>query len=146
VLIADDQAFIRKGIRTLLERFKHVEITGEARDGHEALQLIRETKPDVVLLDINMPGLNGFEVLEEAAKELPEVRVVILSLHESAEYAAYALRHGAAGYLPKRVVGVELEQAIKVVMGGETYVSTSILEKRARKCTEAQNPVVADFR
>ncbi|MFQ5770589.1 MAG: response regulator transcription factor, partial [bacterium] len=101
VLIADDHTLIRAGIRSLLEKIKKIKVVAEASDGHEALQKIREYQPDVVLMDIAMSGLNGLEAAERVAKEFPQVRVIILSMHATEEYVVQALRAGAAGYLVK---------------------------------------------
>ena len=98
-------------------------VIGEAGRGDEALALIEESKPDLVLLDITMPGMSGFEVLQEISKRFPDVRVVILTMHEAREYAIQALRAGAAGYLPKSAASTELEEAINAVVRGKTYVS-----------------------
>jgi DNA-binding NarL/FixJ family response regulator len=126
VLVADDHALVRAGIRALLERIDRVKVVGEAGDGLQALQLIKELEPDVVLLDLTMPGLSGFEVLKETSEQFPEVNMIVLSVHDTAEYAIHALRSGAAGYLPKSAASAELEVAIQRVMLGEKYVSPRI--------------------
>jgi DNA-binding NarL/FixJ family response regulator len=117
---------VRAGIRALLERIDHVQVVGEAGDGLQALELIKELGPDVVLLDLTMPGLSGFEVLKETSERFPDVNMIVLSVHDTAEYAIHALRSGAAGYLPKSAASVELEVAIQSVMRGEKYVSPRI--------------------
>jgi DNA-binding NarL/FixJ family response regulator len=126
VLVADDHALVRAGIRALLERIDRVQVVGEAGDGLQALELIKELGPDVVLLDLTMPGLSGFEVLKETSERFPDVNMIVLSVHDTAEYAIHALRSGAAGYLPKSAASVELEVAIQSVMRGEKYVSPRI--------------------
>ena len=126
VLLADDHTLIRAGIRALLERAEEIEVVGEAGDGYEVLELTRRHKPDLVLLDIAMPKLSGFEVLERIRIEFPSLRVIILSVHDTEEYARKALRAGAAGYLPKRAASSELELAVKQVARGEEYVSPAI--------------------
>ncbi len=126
VLLADDHTLIRAGIRVLLERADEIEVVGEAGDGYEVLELTRRHKPDLVLLDIAMPKLSGLEVLERIREEFPSLRVIILSVHDTEEYARKALRAGAAGYLPKRAASSELEVAIKKVARGEEYVSPAI--------------------
>ena len=103
-----------------------MEVVAEAGDGREALRLIEQLQPDVALLDITMPGLNGFEVLEYVTRYSPGVRVIILSIHQSREYATQALKAGAAGYLPKAAASNELKEAIDTVTRGETYVSTEV--------------------
>ena len=127
VLIADDHALVRAGIRALLERIEHVRVVGEAADGLRALEMIKDLLPDVVLLDLTMPGLSGFEVLQETSVRFPEVNMIVLSVHDTAEYTIHALRAGAAGYLPKSAASAELEVAIQRVMLGEKYVSPRIV-------------------
>lgn len=128
-LLIDDHALVRAGIRALIGELKGVEVVGEAAGGRDALRLIEELQPDVVLLDIAMPGLSGFEVLAETAKRFPHVRVIILTMHEAGEYAMEALRAGAAGYLPKSAASSELQEAIETVARGETYVSGEVARK-----------------
>lgn len=126
VLLADDHALVRAGIRALLNKMEGVDVIAEAGDGHEALQLIIERQPDIVLLDVTMPGLSGLEVLEESKKQFPDLRVIMLTVHDAAEYAMQALRAGAAGYLPKSAAAEELQLAIEIVSRGETYVSDEV--------------------
>ena len=126
VVLADDHALVRAGIRALLERIDKVEVVGEAGDGQQTLELIEKLEPDVVLLDLTMPGLSGFEVLKETSEKFPNVNMIVLSVHDSEEYAFHALRSGAVGYLPKSAASTELEEAIGRVLGGEKYLSPSI--------------------
>jgi DNA-binding NarL/FixJ family response regulator len=123
VLLADDHALVRAGIRALLQNLAGIEVVGEADDGREALRLIGELRPDVVLMDIAMPGLNGLEAVARVAKEFPDVRVIMLSMHANEEYVLQALRSGAAGYLLKGARTAELELAVTSVAHGETYLS-----------------------
>ena len=126
VLLADDHALVRAGIRALLERNSQVEVVGEAGDGLEALELISKLAPDVVLLDLTMPGLSGFEVLKETRERFPDVNTIVLSVHDSEEYAFHAFESGAAGYLPKSAASAELVVAIEQVLSGEKYLSPTI--------------------
>jgi DNA-binding NarL/FixJ family response regulator len=128
-LIADDHALVRAGIRALVEKIDTVSVIAEAGEGREALRLIKELKPDVVLLDVTMPGLSGLEVLAESRKHFPDVRVIILTVHDEAEYAMQALRAGAAGFLPKSAAANELQLAIETVSRGEIYVSDEVSKK-----------------
>jgi DNA-binding NarL/FixJ family response regulator len=123
VLLADDHELVRAGIRALLQNIPGIEVVAEADDGREALRGIAALKPDVVLMDIAMPGLNGLEAAGRAAKEFPHVRVVILSMHASEDYVLQALRAGAAGYLLKGARTAELELAVTSVARGEIYLS-----------------------
>ena len=128
VLLADDHTLVRAGISALLERIERVEVVGEAEDGHHALKLVQELTPDVVLLDLQMPGLNGFEVLQKTAEEFPDVKIVVLSVHDTQDYALRALQSGAAGYLPKSAASAELEMAIDQVSRGKRYLSPTIAQ------------------
>lgn len=123
ILLADDHVLVRAGIRSLLQNLQDVEVIGEADDGNQALQMIQKFKPDVVLMDIAMPGLSGLEATERAVKEWPGVRIVMLSMHADQEYVRRALRAGAAGYLLKGARTAELEVAVSAVARGETYLS-----------------------
>lgn len=127
--MADDHVLVRAGIRVLVEEIESIEVVAEAGDGQEALRLIRAHAPDIVLLDIAMPLLNGFEVLDQAVPEFPDLRVIVLTVHETEEYALYAFRHGARGYLPKTAASAELALAIKAVAAGETYLSPALSQK-----------------
>ncbi len=128
-LIADDHALVRAGIRALVEKIKGVTVVAEAGTGSEAIKLISELKPDLVLLDITMPDGSGFDVLQNVAKNAAETRVIVLTVHEAGEYAIRALREGAAGFLPKSAASTELEQAIHTVLKGEVYISPETSRK-----------------
>ena len=125
VLLADDHELVCAGFRALLRELK-IDVVAEARDGAEALRLVARHKPDVVLMDIAMPTLNGLEATAQVAREFPAVHVVILSMHANAEYARRALRAGAAGYLLKNSTAAELDFAINAVMRGESYLSPAV--------------------
>ena len=117
---------------------ERVEVVGEAGDGRHALKLIQELTPDVVLLDLQMPGLSGFEVLQETTEKFPDVKIVVLSVHDTEEYALRALRSGAAGYLPKSAASAELELAIDQVI-----VENNIFHQSLRKWLRSDPPEVA---
>jgi DNA-binding NarL/FixJ family response regulator len=133
VILADDHTLVRAGIRALLEKLPGVEVVGEAGDGREALNLVRTHQPDVVLMDIAMPGLNGLEAVARVAKEFAEVRVIILSMHDNEEYYWRALKAGAAGYLLKKAATAELETALQQVVHGEIYLSREISARLLKK-------------
>lgn len=126
ILLADDHALVRAGIRSLLEKLPAFEVVGEASTGHEALELAEKLRPNLVLLDITMSGLNGLEVVERLNKSHPTIKVLILSMHTNEEYAVRALRSGAAGYMIKDAAAMELELAIQAVMREGTYLSPAI--------------------
>ena len=126
VLLADDHTLVRAGLRKLLESIPDVEVVGEAADGLALLALAAQERPGIVLMDIAMPGLNGLEATARLLRDWPEVRVLILSMHQNEEYVRKALRHGAAGYLLKDSAPTELDLALKAVLRGETYLSPAV--------------------
>jgi len=126
ILLADDHVLVRAGIRSLLEKLPDTEIVGEAGDGREALSLAQACQPNIVLMDVAMPGLNGLEAVARLQKECPEVKVLVLSMHANEEYVIQALRAGACGYLLKDAATVELELALQAVGRGENYLSPAI--------------------
>jgi len=126
VLLADDHALVRAGIRALLVGLPDVESVVEAGDGQEALVVLRETKPDLALIDIAMPGLNGLELAARVGREAPGTRLVILSMHGTPAHVAQALRAGVSGYLLKDAAADELPVLLRAVMRGETYLSPAI--------------------
>ena len=126
VILADDHALVRAGMRSLLRDIEGVEVVGEAADGAQALALAERERPDVVLLDIAMKGMNGLEAAARFRELHPGIKVIILSMHASEEYVLQALRAGAAAYLIKDSATAELELALRSVMRGETYLSPAI--------------------
>ena len=137
VLLADDHALVRAGLRSLLDRVSDIEVVGEAADGPEAVALARTMTPDVMLIDIAMPGLNGLEAAARIRDELPDVRIILLSMHANEEYVMRALKIGVSGYLLKDAAAPELVIAIRTVMGGGTHlspgVSSVLVEDYARR-------------
>lgn len=125
ILLADDHALVRAGFSSLLDKLG-AQVVGEASDGHETLRLLPLLEPDIVLLDIAMPGLNGLEAAGRIAQEFPATRVIILSMHATAEYARRAVQAGAAGYLLKDASAAELELALQAVARGEIFLSPRI--------------------
>jgi DNA-binding NarL/FixJ family response regulator len=126
ILLADDHALVRAGIRSLLEKIPGVEVVGEASNGRDALDLVRTKLPDLVLMDIAMKELGGLEALPRITKTFPSVKVVILSAHANEEYVIRALRSGAAGYMLKDAASAELQLAIDSVTQDKIYLSPSI--------------------
>lgn len=126
VLLADDHVLMRAGIRSLLEKMSSVEVVGEAGNGREAVALANSLRPHVVLMDIGMKELNGLEATARITREIPGVRVLILSMHANEEYVLQALRAGAAGYILKDAATAELELAVRAMHGDKTYLSPSI--------------------
>ena len=126
VLLADDHTLVRAGIRALLTALPEVDSVIEAGDGQEALALLLEARPDVALVDIGMPGLNGLELAVRVGREVPGTRLVILSMHGTPAHVAQALRAGVSGYLLKDAAADELPLVLRAVMRGETYLSPAI--------------------
>ena len=126
VLLADDHRLMRAGLRALLKSLELVQVIAEAGTGHEAIQLAEQHQPDIVIMDIAMPELNGLEATARLVKLTPAPRIIILSMHANEEYVKRALQAGAAGYLLKGAEPAELELAIKAVMRGETYLTSAI--------------------
>lgn len=121
ILIVDDHSVVRKGILNLLEDEDDIKIVGEASDGDDALDMIPETQPDVILLDITMPRMSGIEVTKEVARSFPGVRVLVFSMHNNPDYILNAVQNGASGYLLKDTDQEEILKAIRTVHGGELY-------------------------
>jgi DNA-binding NarL/FixJ family response regulator len=126
VILADDHTLVRAGIRALLEKLPAVKVIGEAGDGRAVLDLVKAQPPDVVVMDIAMPGLNGLEATERMTRDFPDVRVIILTMHDNEEYVLRALKAGAAGYLLKKSATAELATALTQVMRGQIYLSQEI--------------------
>ena len=126
VLIADDHNLLRAGLVALLSKLPGMETVWEAADGREALRVAKEQRPDIVIMDIDMPGLNGLDATERIREAVPDTKVLILSMHTKEEFVAQALRAGAAGYLLKGAATDELAQALKVIGAGQFYFSPDI--------------------
>jgi DNA-binding NarL/FixJ family response regulator len=126
VLIVDDHAFIRRGVQTILHPFPEWEFCGEADNGKDAIRMAGELKPEVIIMDVSMPGLNGIEATRAIRKAQPDVKILLLTLHESAELVRNAFRAGATGYLLKTDAEQELVRALTVVVGEGAYISPKI--------------------
>lgn len=126
VLLVDDHAVVRDGIRARLERSADFEVVGEAVNGRDALQKVDELNPDVVLMDISMPVMNGMDAARQLGDKYPDTKVIILTMHEHKEYIQGVIRCGAQGYIVKDVSAQEMINAIKTVMDGETYYSSCV--------------------
>ncbi len=124
VLIVDDHPMVAEGIQSILESYDEIEVVGTLGTGQEAVDQAAELSPDVILMDLNMPGLGGLSATEIILERLPDTRILILSMHDSPEYISTALNHGAKGYVLKDVPTDEIKQAIDAVMRGELYLCT----------------------
>jgi len=129
VLLADDHALVRAGIRALLEQLDDIDVVAEASDGREALELTASHHPDVALLDIAMPEMNGIEVARRIRQKHADVRVLLLSMHSNEEYVSEALASGAAGYVLKDASVAELDLAVRAVARGESYLSPGVAKQ-----------------
>ena len=140
VLLADDHALVRAGMRALLGELPGIEVVAETGDGREALRLVRERKPDIALLDISMPELNGLEVVGRIAHDHPNTRVIIVSMHGDDESVRRALVAGAAGYLLKNSDRRELELALRAVARGDTWLSPALTKRIVATYTQGASP------
>jgi len=145
VLLADDHALVRSGIRMVLQTLEGVQVVADTQDGRRALELVETLRPDIALLDISMPGLNGIETAIRIRSRFPQTRVVILSMHAGEDYVSQAFRAGASGYLLKDATPMELDLALRAVARGETYlsprVSGGVVEKYLQSVDLAAGPL-----
>lgn len=134
ILLVDDHHLVRAGLRALLEKISGVEIIGEAENGREALHLIETLRPDLALMDIMMPELNGLDATARSISKFPDTRVIILSMNVTQEFVMQTLQAGASGYLLKNISPAELDLAIKAVVRGEMYLSSAISQYVVDAC------------
>ena len=128
VLLADDHKLVRDGLRLLLQRAEEIELVGEARDGQQAIDLAEQQKPDVVLMDVAMPGMNGLRAVELVRALVPDVHIVVLSMYSDEKLVREALRKGANGYVLKHSSYTDLLPAIRAVYEGKSYFSREVSE------------------
>ena len=142
VMLVDDHAVVRMGFRMLLEGSDDIEVVGEAESGEDAVRQFGEIKPDVIVMDISMPGIGGLEAIDRILAKNQNMRVLALSAHEDVMHARRVLKAGAVGYLTKRTAAEELMQAIRVVHQGKTYLEPGIAQQMAVEQVSGQrNPV-----
>lgn len=140
VLLADDHHLMRAGLRALLKSLALVQVVAEAGNGHEAIQLAEQHQPDIVIMDIGMPGLNGLEATARMTKLSPAPRIIILSMHANEEYVRRSLQAGAAGYLLKGAEPAELELALQAVMRGGTYLTPAVSKQLVQDYLQGGGP------
>jgi DNA-binding NarL/FixJ family response regulator len=128
IIIADDHKIIREGLCGLLEKEEDLQIIAQAQDGRETIELVKKHSPDVIIMDIGMPGLNGIEATRHIASEYPKVKIIALSMHSDKKFVKEMLKAGASGYLLKNCAFEELDKAVRIVSSGKTYLSPSIAD------------------
>jgi two-component system response regulator NreC len=129
ILIADDHAIVRTGLRTLLKEEPSMELVGEATGGYEAIKLVEDATPDILLLDLSMPDLDGIAVTKQIKPRFPDLRILILTIHEDQAMLREAIRAGASGYILKRAAEAELISAINIIMRGDMYVDPAMVRE-----------------
>jgi two-component system, NarL family, response regulator NreC len=139
IILADDHAMLRDGLSRSFEQEKDIIITGQASDGYAAIELVKELSPDLVIMDIGMPGLNGIETTRQITKDYPQIKVIGLSMHSSDKYVREMFRAGASGYLLKNCAFEELVEAVRAVMSGKTYISPAIGDMVIKEYTSKEN-------
>lgn len=144
ILLADDHKIVRDGLRSLLEKQQGMEVVGEAENGRRALQLAQQKKPDVVIMDVSMPDLNGIEATRQMLADQPRVRVIALSMHSDRRLVAGMLQAGASGFLLKDCAFDELARAINTVMSNQPYLSPriagTVIQDYVRRMTPSESP------
>ena len=131
IVIADDHAIVREGLKRIVSAADDMELVGEAADGTEVMQLVRELSFDVLMLDLSMPGRSGMELIKLVHAEKPKLRILVLSMHQELQYAVRAIKSGASGYLTKECAPALLEQAIRKLAGGGAFISAEVAEQLA---------------
>jgi len=131
IVLADDHTIVREGLKQLLAASGEFQVVGEAGDGYEVLQRVREATPDVLLLDMSMPGKSGIELIKQIRDEKPTLRILVLTMHEEQQYAIRAIRAGAVGYLTKDSASAQLVSAIRKVASGGLFITPEVAEQLA---------------
>jgi len=139
VLLVDDHAVVREGYKRLLDREKSISVVGEAGNGQDAYRLFSERRPDIVVMDISLPGMSGIEVMRRMLMRAPEAKVLIFSMHEDEVFASQALQAGARGYLTKSSAPEVLVKAVQAVAQGQLYVDPSVTQKLATRRQGVEN-------
>jgi DNA-binding NarL/FixJ family response regulator len=146
IVLADDHAMFREGIRKIIERIEDVSISGEVNDGLELLELLKSSRPHLVLLDISMPNLRGLEAIREIKRTYPQVKVLVLTMHKKKEFIRQALRDGADGFLLKEDAGGELIRAVETIRQGRKYLSPLLAGVLASLALEKEKTEILTIR
>jgi DNA-binding NarL/FixJ family response regulator len=144
VLLADDHNIVRAGLRRIVEDSEDMEVVAEAADGREAIRQVRNKSPDVVVVDISMPGLDGLEVINQLHSDYPNLPIIVLTMHEEEQYVVRAIEAGAMGYITKRSAPEQLVKAIRKVLEGGRYLAdeaAELLALRVARGTNARSPL-----
>jgi DNA-binding NarL/FixJ family response regulator len=141
LVLADDHVLVRKGLRKILEMEKDFKVVGEASDGEEALEQVKKTKPDVLLLDINMPKMNGLEVVKTLKRDGCSTKIIILTVYDDREYLLELIRVGIAGYILKDIEPHNLIEAVRYVKSGETYIQPTLSKALISEYNRMMQPV-----
>lgn len=137
ILLADDHRLVRAGLRALLEEMPGVRVVAEASNGLEAIDLVRRTRPDLVLMDVTMPGLNGIDATGVLHREMPDLPVLMLSMHREDDFVVRSLRAGARGYVVKDAGAGELHRAVRAAIQGKTFISPDLPSEEIERRLEA---------
>ncbi len=143
IVIVDDHPMVTEGIQAILETYDDIEVVGCLSNGQDAINKVETLAPDVMLLDLNMPGLSGLSAIEIILERRPGTRILILSMHDSPEYISTALRHGARGYVLKDVPTEEIKNAIDRVMAGDTYLCTGAKGSLTPRTADGREPLTS---
>ena len=146
IILADDHPMFREGIRKIIERIEGARITGEVNDGLELLELLKDSSPNLVILDISMPNLRGLEAIREIKKTYPLVKILVLTMHKKKEFLRQALRDGTDGFLLKEDAGSELIRAVQAVRNGGKYLSPLLSGVLTSLAVEEEHPEILTIR
>jgi DNA-binding NarL/FixJ family response regulator len=144
VLLVDDHGIVREGVRAMLSLNQEIEVVGEAADGREAIKQARSCAPNVVVMDIAMPGMDGLQATKRLARDFPEIRVLVLSQHDNERYILPVLQAGASGYVLKRSVGAELLEAIRTVHKGDCWLPPRVAQTVLSYCRQGPSALPDD--
>ena len=139
VLLADDHSIVRAGLRRIVEESGEMNVVAEAADGREAIRLVKKTAPDIAVIDISMPGLDGLEVISQLQALHPKLPILVLTMHEEGQYVVRAIQAGAMGYLTKQSAPEQLVKAIHKIYGGQRYITDEAAESLALRVAKGSN-------